>query len=92
VVESTALEMRRAGNGTVGSNPTLSASYSAEIRSLLGRVWASDGTITTLYYVRHDDLREGRQADGLELGRPTGDVDLRSRGLRGRSEASSSSI
>jgi hypothetical protein len=25
VVESTALEMRRAGNGTVGSNPTLSA-------------------------------------------------------------------
>ena len=26
MVESTALEMRRAGNGTVGSNPTLSAS------------------------------------------------------------------
>jgi hypothetical protein len=25
VVESTALEMRRAGNRTVGSNPTLSA-------------------------------------------------------------------
>ncbi len=25
MVESTALEMRRAGNGTVGSNPTLSA-------------------------------------------------------------------
>ena len=26
MVESTALEMRRAGDGTVGSNPTLSAS------------------------------------------------------------------
>ena len=60
MVECTALEMRRAGNGTVGSNPTLSASYSAEIRSLLGRVWASDGTITasimsgTLTCVRGD--------------------------------------
>ena len=28
MVESTALEMRRAGNRTVGSNPTLSASHS----------------------------------------------------------------
>ena len=27
MVESTALEMRRAGNGTVGSNPTLSATF-----------------------------------------------------------------
>ena len=29
MVESTALEMRRAGNGTVGSNPTLSATHPA---------------------------------------------------------------
>ena len=27
MVESTALEMRRTGNRTVGSNPTLSATY-----------------------------------------------------------------
>ena len=30
MVESTALEMRRAGNGTVGSNPTLSATSHIE--------------------------------------------------------------
>jgi hypothetical protein len=30
VVESTALEMRRTGNRTVGSNPTLSATQRAE--------------------------------------------------------------
>ena len=30
MVESTALEMRRAGNGTVGSNPTLSATHNPE--------------------------------------------------------------
>ena len=30
MVESTALEMRRAGNGTVGSNPTLSAIIRAQ--------------------------------------------------------------
>jgi hypothetical protein len=31
VVESTALEMRRTGNRTVGSNPTLSASSSVTV-------------------------------------------------------------
>jgi hypothetical protein len=40
VVESTALEMRRTGNRTVGSNPTLSASVFHS--STLG--WATQDT------------------------------------------------
>ena len=38
MVESTALEMRRAGNGTVGSNPTLSAT---DRESYLQSVWGN---------------------------------------------------
>ena len=34
MVESTALEMRRAGNGTVGSNPTLSANILLRINEM----------------------------------------------------------
>ena len=36
MVESTALEMRRTGNRTVGSNPTLSATHWAKQSPLLG--------------------------------------------------------
>ncbi|VVT14515.1 hypothetical protein SPHINGO361_130288 [Sphingomonas sp. EC-HK361] len=49
VVECTALEMRRALTGTVGSNPTLSAIYEtrrtftrAATRCILGRTEACD--------------------------------------------------
>jgi hypothetical protein len=39
VVESTALEMRRAGNRTVGSNPTLSASLRQGFGPQASRQW-----------------------------------------------------
>ena len=41
MVESTALEMRRAGNGTVGSNPTLSAIF-PRIATISGGISKAD--------------------------------------------------
>ena len=38
MVESTALEMRRARKGTVGSNPTLSANHPAPQDSVQGKL------------------------------------------------------
>jgi hypothetical protein len=45
VVESTALEMRRAGNGTVGSNPTLSA-IKNRIATIVGGISEANLTLS----------------------------------------------
>ena len=47
MVESTALEMRRAGNGTVGSNPTLSA-IKNRIATIVGGISEANLTLSAL--------------------------------------------
>ncbi len=48
MVESTALEMRRAGNRTVGSNPTLSATYKSLIWHYFSELQMSRGSAPLL--------------------------------------------
>ena len=50
MVECTALEMRRALTGTVGSNPTLSATHPHQTPSLRFGV---QGSINGVQYARH---------------------------------------
>ena len=49
MVESTALEMRRAGNRTVGSNPTLSASSPTHRAIISDRLGAAQHAVRTIH-------------------------------------------